>query len=379
MLDFAATSRARIWRDAHDRHTATYGLPSLRSAGFSTARVGRAVQLVKRSRTHANNNVASTQSQRPSVSARGRCHARVSVWMSGIRSPSWHSLCQRDGSIPFITIRSRGSSPTKASSRWRQRNRRMGSTHRLALARVAVPVDWLEPVGATAGTDGRLGFHAASLRRNPAITTFKLETSFTVTKGTLPRCALARCTSFEHVRSIWPAIAFHRMRYSTMYITCLRNRFPTYATSQFVRRWWCSRAARANTTRRIGRAAGDPQQLQHTYRCCVRAPYRATKDLARHGRNARHARYAGRPAGQGALLAGRQGWLVHSIPRIPTSPFHTRRPSSHFPICPIRAPGAAFRTLPGSRRGVKDAVQAMARHATVPLGPRRRLWSAQLR
>ena len=104
LADFA-TNVSRVLGAAH-KSTDTpqnYGLPALRSAGFSAARAGRALRLVKTfTDAHANNAAVIANPQNSAVAlhsddvTRGY---RVDVWSS--LDGQWRSLCLRDGTYDF--------------------------------------------------------------------------------------------------------------------------------------------------------------------------------------------------------------------------------------------------------------------------------------
>ena len=78
-----------------------YGLPSLRSAGFSVARVDRATRLVTTFNTAKSNNTAITTSAAVTLHAEDVTRGyRIDVWDS--MTGQWHSLCLRDGTYSFL-------------------------------------------------------------------------------------------------------------------------------------------------------------------------------------------------------------------------------------------------------------------------------------
>jgi hypothetical protein len=165
-----------------------YGLPALRSAGFSAARVDRAVRLVNTFRSAKSNNTAITTNPQnsnvvlhPEDIARGY---RIDVWDS--MSATWHSLCLRDGTYNFLNgPLSRSFSDegfvtvaTSQSADGTSTDLRLPeSLFRWAGWSLCVP-----RAGRTIGADS-----TAADPSNPATTDFKLEASFTAPKGTLPR------------------------------------------------------------------------------------------------------------------------------------------------------------------------------------------------
>ena len=174
-----------------------YGLPSLRSAGFSAARSGRAVRLVNTFQNARNNNVAAVGSPNASSVV---LHAddvtrgyRIDVWDS--MSSAWHSLCQRDGTYRLLNgpLTLTFSDEGFADGRHDAVRRRI--VHRSAPPRVAVPLGGLEPVGPTRRTVG--SDSTPQPAGNTASTDAKLETDFTVTKGTLPRLRFGALYQFR--------------------------------------------------------------------------------------------------------------------------------------------------------------------------------------
>ena len=200
VMDFATN----LWRIAFGEATSTldtpqnYGLPSLRSAGFSCARVGRGLRLVSTfQNAQQNNNAISADPQNPNVVL----HAddvtrgyRVDVWSS--LSGQWHSLCLRDGTYEFLKgpltrhFADEGF-VTVATSQSAD-----GSSTDLRLPESLFRwAGWslcARRPGKTIGSDSTPASPA-----NPATTAFKLETTFTVTKGTLPRLRFGALYQFR--------------------------------------------------------------------------------------------------------------------------------------------------------------------------------------
>jgi hypothetical protein len=173
-----------------------YGLPSLRSAGFSAARVDRALRLVQRTFNPArdNNNAITANPQNSNVIL----HAddvtrgyRIDVWSS--LSGQWHSVCLRQGHYKFLNTgitrdfddegfttvatseSADGSTDLNPSG---QPNLRLPeSLFRWTGWSLCAP-----RAGKTVGSDS-----TAQTPTNPATTDIKLETSFTVQPGTLSR------------------------------------------------------------------------------------------------------------------------------------------------------------------------------------------------
>src|SRR5262249_38864572 len=79
-----------------------YGLPSLRSAGFSIARVDRAARLVSTFDTANNNNTAISTGSTVTLHADDVTRGyRVDVWDS--MTGQWHSLNLRDGTYQLLS------------------------------------------------------------------------------------------------------------------------------------------------------------------------------------------------------------------------------------------------------------------------------------
>jgi hypothetical protein len=166
----------------------TYGLPSLQSAGFSAARVDRATRLVNTFAAAKGNNAAIIASPQNSTFA---LHAedlargyRIDVWNS--MSGQWHSLCLRDGTYNFLNgpltrqLSDEGfiTVATSQSADGTTPDLRLPeSLFRWAGWSLCAP-----RAGNTIGSDS-----TPQPPANPATTAIKLETSFTVQNGTLPR------------------------------------------------------------------------------------------------------------------------------------------------------------------------------------------------
>jgi hypothetical protein len=167
---------------------ANYGLPSLRSAGFSVARVDRAVQLAGKFVAARSNNsaiVAKPSSSTVTLHADDVTRGyRVDVWDS--MTGRWHSLCLRDGTYNFLngpltrTFTDEGFS-TVATSQSAD-----GTTKDLRLPESLFRwAGWslcASRPGNTIGADS-----TPQPQSNPASTAVQLETSFRAQKGTLPR------------------------------------------------------------------------------------------------------------------------------------------------------------------------------------------------
>jgi hypothetical protein len=176
-----------------------YGLPALRSGGFSAARVGRALKLVNTFKAAHANNAAITGNPK---NANVVLHAedvtrgyRVDVWDS-LRN-GWHSLHMRDGTYKFgkgggVTRKlSDEGFTTSATTQSAD-----GTTSDLRLPESLFRwAGWslsVRRVGRTIGSDS-----TPQDVGNPASSDFKLETSFEVTKGTLPRLRFGALYQFR--------------------------------------------------------------------------------------------------------------------------------------------------------------------------------------
>jgi hypothetical protein len=200
LVDFASN----LARVAFGRATSTidtpqeYGLPSLRSAGFSCARTGRAMRLVSTFQNATQNNagiVANHQGPAVVLQADQLTRGfRVDVWTS--LSGRWHSLCFRDGTYSFLNgpLTRRFADEgfvTVATSQSAD-----GSSPDLRLPESLFRwAGWglcARRPGRTIGPDSTPASAA-----NPATPAFKLETDFTVTKGTLPRLRFGALYQFR--------------------------------------------------------------------------------------------------------------------------------------------------------------------------------------
>jgi len=199
--DFASNlSRVALGEAPHSIDTPEqYGLPALRSGGFSAARVGRAARLIDTFKAAHANNAAITNNPQ---SANVVLHAedvtrgyRVDVWNSV--SNAWHSLHMRDGTYKF----GKGGSLTRtfsdegfATSATTQSVDGTTSDLRLpeSLFRWAGWSLSARRVGRTIGPDS-----TPQDAGNPASSDFKLETRFQVTKGTLPRLRFGALYQFR--------------------------------------------------------------------------------------------------------------------------------------------------------------------------------------
>ncbi len=165
-----------------------YGLPSLRSAGFSVARVDRATRLVSTFDTASANNTAITTAGSPVT-----LHAddvtrgyRVDVWDSMTRQ--WHSLSLRDGTYrllngPLTRTFSDEGFATVATSQSAD-----GTSTDLRLPESLFRwAGWSLCAPRPGNTIGPGPTYAPQPPSNPATTAMLLQTSFTAQKGTLPR------------------------------------------------------------------------------------------------------------------------------------------------------------------------------------------------
>lgn len=176
-----------------------YGLPALRSGGFSAARVGRALKLVNTFKAAHANNAAITGNPK---NANVVLHAedvtrgyRVDVWDSP--SNGWHSLHLRDGTYKVgkggAVTRKLSDEGFTTSATTQSAD---GTTSDLRLPESLFRwAGWslsARRVGRTIGSDS-----TPQDAGNPASSDFKLETSFEVTKGTLPRLRFGALYQFR--------------------------------------------------------------------------------------------------------------------------------------------------------------------------------------
>ena len=164
-----------------------YGLPALRSGGFSAARVDRAVRLTGTFQAAKANNTAISANPNANVVLHAEDVTRgyrIDVWDSV--SGKWHSLHQREGLYNFLngplkkTIADEGfvTMATSQSADGTSADLRLPeSLFRWAGWSLSAP-----RAGRTIGDDSK-----PANTTNPALTDFKLETNFRVAKGTLPR------------------------------------------------------------------------------------------------------------------------------------------------------------------------------------------------
>ena len=166
---------------------ANYGLPSLRSAGFSVARVDRATRLVNTFNTARSNNTTITTSATVTLHAEDVTRGyRMDVWDS--MTGEWHSLCLRDGTYSFLngpltrTFSDEGFA-TVATSQSAD-----GTTTDLRLPESLFRwAGWSLCASRPGKTIGSGPQFTPQPQSNPATTAVQLQTSFTVQKGTLPR------------------------------------------------------------------------------------------------------------------------------------------------------------------------------------------------
>jgi hypothetical protein len=164
-----------------------YGLPSLRSAGFSLSRVDRATRLVNTFNTAHKNNGAITTSSTVTLQAEDVTRGyRVDVWDS--MTGQWHSLCLRDGTYqllngPLTRKFSDEGFATVATSQSAD-----GTTTDLRLPESLFRwAGWSLCASRPGNTIGAGPHFAPQPQANPATTAMQLQTSFTAQKGTLPR------------------------------------------------------------------------------------------------------------------------------------------------------------------------------------------------
>jgi hypothetical protein len=175
-----------------------YGLPSLRSGGFSVARVERAGRLSNAFQTgHTNNGaiVANPQNSTFALHAEDVTRGyRIDVWNS--LSGQWHSLCQRDGTYKFLNGGLTRQISDEGFVTLATTQSVDGTTTDLRLPESLFRwAGWslsARRAGRTVGPDS-----TAQDAGNPASTDFKLETNFTVTKGTLPRLRFGALYQFR--------------------------------------------------------------------------------------------------------------------------------------------------------------------------------------
>ncbi len=176
----------------------TYGLPSLRSAGFSVARADRAKQFVdtfNAARANQTAIVANPGNSAVTFHAADLTRGyRIDVWSS--LSKQWHSLCRRDGDYRFeragltrqfadegfVTFASTQSADGTSTD--------MRITE--SLFRWAGWSLCARRPGNTVGEDS----HAQPVANDP-ITEFKLQTSFKAAKGSLPRLRFGALYKFR--------------------------------------------------------------------------------------------------------------------------------------------------------------------------------------
>ena len=175
-----------------------YGLPALRSGGFSVARAGRALRLVETFQAAQANNAAIVSDPRPNLVLHAEDVTRgyrVDVWNS--LSNAWHSLHMRDGEYKF----GKGSGVTRTFSdegftTSATTQSADGTTTDLRLPESLFRwAGWslsARRVGRTIGSDS-----TPQDVRNSASSDFKLETVFHVTKGTLPRLRFGALYQFR--------------------------------------------------------------------------------------------------------------------------------------------------------------------------------------
>jgi hypothetical protein len=166
----------------------TYGLPSLQSAGFSAARVDRATRLVNTFQAAKDNNTAITANpQNSGVTLHAEDVTRgYRVDVRDSLSSQWHSLCLRDGTYNFLNGPLTRQFADEGFVTVATSQSADGTTPDLRLPESLFRwAGWslcAPRAGRTIGSDS-----TPQTPANPATTAVKLETSFTVQKGTLPR------------------------------------------------------------------------------------------------------------------------------------------------------------------------------------------------
>jgi hypothetical protein len=207
LLDFAFNLERIAFGDALTSIDSpqSYGLPSLRSAGFSAARSGRALRLVRIfDGAKSNNNAIASNPQSNAFAL----HAddvtrgyRIDVWTS--LNDQWHSLCSRDGTYNFLNgpVTRKFSDEGFTTVATSQSADGTSTDLRLpeSLFRWAGWSLCAQRPGKTIGPDDPDPSKSFTPQppANPTSTTFRLETSFTVTKGTLPRLRFGALYQFR--------------------------------------------------------------------------------------------------------------------------------------------------------------------------------------
>ena len=175
-----------------------YGLPSLRSAGFSCARVGRATRLVTNFTAAKQNNQAITANPRNSAVVlvaddvtRGY---RVDVWSS--LDGEWRSLSARDGVYHFLRTDLKREFADEGFVTIATSQSADGTTTDLYLPESIFRWrGWSLSAPRPGRTIG--GDSTPATPANPATTEFKLEAQFRVTKASLPRLRFGALYQFR--------------------------------------------------------------------------------------------------------------------------------------------------------------------------------------
>jgi hypothetical protein len=188
-MDFAS-NMSRIAFGPLERSIDTplnYGLPSLRSAGFSAARADRAKRLVDvfHGARDKNQNITQTPPKQVILQAEDVTRGyRIDVWSS--LDGQWQSLCARDGTYTFLTKGLTRSFSDEGFVTVATSQSTDGTTPDLRLPESLFRwAGWslsAPRVGRTIGSDS-----TPQDVQNPPVTDFQLQTAFRVTKGTLPR------------------------------------------------------------------------------------------------------------------------------------------------------------------------------------------------
>jgi len=175
-----------------------YGLPALRSAGFSAARASRALRLVGTFQAAHDHNAAVVANPQNSGVVlhsddvtRGY---RVDVWSS--LNGQWRSLCLREGKYTFTDTSLTRSFSDEGFTTVATSQSADGTTTDMRLPESLFRwAGWslcAPRAGKTIGSDS-----TPSDPQNPATTQIHLETTFTVQKGTLPRLRFGASYQFR--------------------------------------------------------------------------------------------------------------------------------------------------------------------------------------
>ena len=175
-----------------------YGLPALRSAGFSVARADRAVRLVGTfQNAHTNNNAVSANPQNSGVVLHAEDITRgYRVDVMSSLSGRWQSLCLRNGTYTFTDNGVTRQYADEGFTTVATTQSADGTTTDLRLPESLFRwAGWslsAPRAGKTVGSDS-----TPATPGNPATTQIHLETAFTVQKGTLPRLRFGALYQFR--------------------------------------------------------------------------------------------------------------------------------------------------------------------------------------